>query len=244
MLTASPHHTYHSVTEIDGTRPWQHYHKDITITPETESLRIILQLSKATGFMQAKNISLRPLQKNPWLQKLQIPARICFSVFLLYLIFPYLRNPKSILTGLLLCIIALMIIAAISLPAKTKNTLTSSVKEGARQITTTLSTQKQQTLYTNFPIKVDSTKIGHFILFIFLGLLLQATQPRKKSLCILIDIVLFAGTTELIQLYIDGRGALLTDAFIDCSGGFLGVAFLKMKSLKTKNEMPPPAPPA
>lgn len=218
------HKTHHVVAALDGTRTWQHYQKDFVIAPDTESLRVIIQIHNASGSMQAKNISLRPVAKSLWYKNLQYPALACLYLFLLYLIFPYLRKQKSLLLNLLLSIIALSIIAIISLPATTKKLLKNNVEDGAKQIAATLHSQNQRILPTTLPIGVDSTKIGHFAFFILLGLLLRSAQPKRKARWILIDIILFAGTTELIQLYIDGRGALWTDALIDSSGGILGVA--------------------
>lgn len=49
------------------------------------------------------------------------------------------------------------------------------------------------------------------------------------------DIICFAGVTELMQVFIDGRTPLLNDCLLDVSGGFVGILlFLSFFRGRTK----------
>ncbi|WP_162096682.1 VanZ family protein [Desulfotalea psychrophila] len=66
--------------------------------------------------------------------------------------------------------------------------------------------------------KLDITKIAHFILFGILGGLLHFLRGRTLLLLTLLDISIVSSGTELMQLFIDGRSALVGDVLIDLAG--------------------------
>ena len=57
-------------------------------------------------------------------------------------------------------------------------------------------------------------KAGHFVLFLSLGLCLAAISLTDKKKILLMDIICFAGVTELMQMLIEGRTPLLKDCFL------------------------------
>ena len=55
---------------------------------------------------------------------------------------------------------------------------------------------------------LDISKLAHFVLFGLLTFLLLWQHQKPKPLLILIDVLMLACATELLQLFVEGRGAL------------------------------------
>jgi len=66
---------------------------------------------------------------------------------------------------------------------------------------------KKTTIANNRVIKQLNyiPKAGHFVLFLSLGLCLAAILLTDKKKILLMDIICFAGVTELMQMFIEGR---------------------------------------
>jgi VanZ family protein len=64
----------------------------------------------------------------------------------------------------------------------------------------------------------DITKVAHFLLFAILGGLLYVRQGRGSVWRVVVDTGMFACGTELVQLFVDGRSALVGDVVLDMGG--------------------------
>lgn len=53
-------------------------------------------------------------------------------------------------------------------------------------------------------------------------------MAKEPTLQLMILILLLAGGTEIVQLYIDGRSPLFTDFLIDAAGGLSGIALIRL----------------
>lgn len=84
---------------------------------------------------------------------------------------------------------------------------------------------------------IDITKIAHFALFGLLAVLLLWQNSNSKPSFIIADIFMFACGTELVQLYSEGRSALLTDIVIDMAGCGAGMLLIVVAR---RNKLTPP----
>jgi VanZ family protein len=71
-------------------------------------------------------------------------------------------------------------------------------------------------------------KIGHFFFFFLFGLVFSFLQKDESDTMVITNIVLLAGSTEIIQLFIDGRSFLLWDIIIDLNGALYGFILSKL----------------
>lgn len=234
-------HLSQSLVSISGTTPWQTYSKIFTISPKTDYLVIRVEINNATGLLAAKNLKLYNAIPNPRYNPLRILLFCTWGAFCVLLFFPYLKTSPPILKLIIVCV-SFALIGGITMNADFKNTLRSNIykkieyaskllhqaPEGnsiasdrhhnqnikeAPLFLTTLS-QKQKTL--------DVTKFAHILLFMILGYLF--IQNGAKPIIIVVkDIIFLSCITEMLQLFIDGRSALIGDVFIDIIGGITGI---------------------
>ncbi len=61
------------------------------------------------------------------------------------------------------------------------------------------------------------------MLFFLLALLLVGWQSPSKPYRVLLNIIMLAVATEMMQVFIDGRGALWVDVLIDVGGGSIPI---------------------
>ena len=71
------------------------------------------------------------------------------------------------------------------------------------------------------------TGSGHFVFFGFLGLGLTVALPRHWKL-LLLDVGMLAGATEVMQIFVEGRTALIGDCLLDLAGAGCGLALVSL----------------
>ena len=64
-------------------------------------------------------------------------------------------------------------------------------------------------------MRIDITKVAHLLLFALLGGLLYVRQGRGAIGRTLVDTGMLACGTELLQLFVDDRSALVGDGWLD-----------------------------
>ena len=64
--------------------------------------------------------------------------------------------------------------------------------------------------------------------FFLFSLVFSLLQKDESDTMVIINILLLAGSTEIMQLYIDGRFFLLWDVIIDLNGAFYGFILSKL----------------
>lgn len=140
-------------------------------------------------------------------------------------------------------LLAILLMAAIfSFSAQNAHTSGTLSKRVTRQIIDTLPQTREQ----SEPQKADMVretenivrKSAHFVLFAVLAVcmtLVLGTFMKKRWLIYLAAIAfcfLYACSDELHQLFVDGRGASLSDVFLDTAGATVGILlYLLMKRI-------------
>lgn len=82
-------------------------------------------------------------------------------------------------------------------------------------------------LFTIIPIR----KCAHMFLYFVLGILMFMFLRFKTNhphIIAIIGCYIYACSDEIHQLFVDGRGALLSDTFIDLAGGIAGIIFISI----------------
>ncbi len=197
---------------LTGTRSWENYRAYFTIAPDTRSIRIMAELSHATGTLQLKNIHLVPVLENPnhfWIQACLLAS---WSILFLLLLGTCLSvSHHTPLVRLALTAAFASIIIGTTLPGKIKNQLSD-------EVTTQIQAESQS---FKAIIPWDLSKVWHVAVFFLLGMALKATMKQPWFAHLFIMILLATGT-ELAQLFISNRSPLVSDVLIDVAGGFGG----------------------
>ncbi len=74
----------------------------------------------------------------------------------------------------------------------------------------------------------DLAKAGHFFFFFLFALVFSLLQKDESDTMVVINLLLLAGSTEIMQLFIDGRSFLLWDIIIDLNGALYGFILSKL----------------
>lgn len=220
----------HAAVALTGSHDWKNYRKAFTIAPGTQKIQLLAQLNQATGSLQIRNIHIYPVHENEAYQSarnLILPAWGAY--FLLFAGSFLFIDKKNFFIRLLLVSVFISIIAGITLPGDIKNLVLSDVK---------VQLDSESELF-KAAIPWDLSKVWHFCFFFLFGLILLAMLDKASILQGVTMVFLLAGSTELAQLYIEGRTPLVSDFFIDAAGGIVGMILTRLVSIVIKTSPAP-----
>lgn len=210
-----PHH----VASIHGTHEWDSYNKYFIINPETNKIIVSAQLSQCTGSLWIKNIHLYPVIKTPVYIYFKIIVLTAWGVYLVLLLGPCFINEKNnFVIRIILVLVFILIIIGVTIPSDMKFQIT----DYANELINSLG------VVSEGYFTLDLAKIGHFFFFFLFGLVFSFLQKDESDTMVITNIVLLAGSTEIMQLFIDGRSFLLWDIIIDLNGALYGFILSKL----------------
>jgi len=216
----------HEVISLTGNNPEQHYEHIFTISPAAKELRVTIQLNHCTGAMTARELSLRPVSQTPYHPWLKWSLLTLWLLFLLRMLTPPPGADHGRIMKFLVYAVAGLIIVGTFMPSQYKEELKQTVENQSAPITGIagkIIKQDHQPSELPHDPEYNIDKISHFAIFLLFALLrLRLVGPRRIGQ-VLVEILILAGASELMQLYADGRSALLTDVVIDYSGGLFGI---------------------
>lgn len=237
----------HVLASLEGTNNWTEYRANFPIQPEASDVRVILQLSRCTGELYCRDMSLFKLEKNPVFGVVQwsiMGGWFCFSMFLFGPVLSWAC--QGWWKSALIVFTILSIIVGTTLPGALKTALKDDLIQGTKSSVKGLSgvdvvtSAKDMARKFSIPEKtlkatLDITKFAHFGLFGMLTFLLLWQGLQPKPLFILTDVLMLACATEFLQLFVEGRGALPLDVVIDMAGSVTGLLIWKKLNRGRRN---------
>ncbi|MDO8282090.1 MAG: VanZ family protein [Thermodesulfovibrionia bacterium] len=228
----------HVVVALTGDNPWKRYEMLFKIKPEAEQVRVIAQLIKVTGSMWVKNLSLREAVEKPIYKYWQF-IYVLWFIFLAWLLPPLVIDCN----GMILKAVVFFTVTVILFGALTPGTSKLQFQEDAAGTIKKITGQERPNIEIKDKIAVQeklkitkrwilADKSGHFILFSILALSLAAGFSMDRYMMLIIVVAMFAGTTEVMQFFVDDRTPQIYDWLIDLSGavsGFLLFAAVRRK---------------
>lgn len=229
----APHH----VASLAGTRPWRQYSQVFEIIPAAEQLRVSAQLPRATGILWVKNLSLREVYKKTTTVYFMTGGIILWGLFLAWLVIPYIAAGRTFFLRALVFLSVFAVLMGTLSPGVSKLQFQKdSVQviqnfiEQPEEIASIQSSERDKNKAEQdrrlFNLLQAATKSGHFILFALLGLSLPIALPLADRRFLLIDLLMLAAATELMQFFIQGRTPLVKDFLIDVAGIIVGLAIV------------------
>jgi VanZ family protein len=218
----------HEVVSLAGNQGWQKYSKVFHIPKGTQTVQVAAQMSQCSGEFSLQNPHLYRVVESPLYTLSKWLALPLWGAFFISLLQPSLRGKGKNLSKLLLILTLTVIGIGITLSSLTKNNLRDEILQEAKSYTAPVKQIVKTTLEVEhiLPFKlphVDITKLAHFFLFALLALILLLINPQISCQALLINLLLIACSTELIQLYMEGRSPLFRDLVIDMAGGSVTV---------------------
>lgn len=215
----------HVVASLTDTHDWQSYRNSFYITPKTRSIWVAAELNQSTGSLQLRNLQLYPVSETQTYSRIRSIILFSWSAFFLLLTGSCLfAEKRSMLFRILLACAFISIIVGTSLPGNMKDSVSHQIE---MQIDTDSPAFKTV-------IPWDLSKVWHVCFFFLLGLILCLMLRNQPAIQIMAIILMMAGGTEIVQLYIDGRTPLVSDFFIDTAGGIVGMALIRLLGMNRK----------
>lgn len=224
----------HQVVALEGTHDWQTYETVFHVLPEAHEIRVILQLSRCTGTVWAQGISLRQVEEAQWYPWLKMTVLGLWAVFLLWIIVACVQRGKiGKLGGAFLGVSFLVLLVGIAMPADVKHDLQESFAghlsqaDGVQQFVKKI-LQEDRAIYFSW---LSPSRITHFFLFAAFGFF-GSFFSKGKSKYFLLDLLMLAVATEMIQFYVEGRTPQFGDGAADFAGGLAAVLVVQKWRLK------------
>ncbi len=204
---------------LTGTQDWESYQNFFYIPPETQSARVVAEIHLSTGSFQVRNLHLYPVNETTtylWAKKIIL---FSWGAFFLLLVGSCLfAEKRSPLFRLILMSAFISIVIGTSLPGYMKTTVMYEVEAQMDEISPT---------FTDI-VPMDLSNLWHAGIFFLLGLILGLMMKQASLIQIIAIIMMMAGGTEIVQLYIDGRTPQISDFLIDSAGGLAGIMLIRL----------------
>lgn len=215
----------HEVIGLSGSNQGRQYNHIFAISPEAHEIRVVAQLAHCTGTMTIKNLSLQPVSQTPYHPYLKWSLLCLWAIFLSLMLDVEPANNGRIMKYLVYIAAGLIIIGTF-IPAQLKEEIEQTIKKQSAPVTNiTNKLMKQSDNANNLPHnpEINIDKLCHFFFFAIFACLRFHTIGHKKTRDVLLEILILACASELMQLYAEGRSAQVTDVLIDCAGGMTGI---------------------
>lgn len=226
----------HSVAALEGTNNWQNYEEVFTTSPANSEIRVIVQMGRCSGDLFIKNLSVYEVEETSLYTLAKWLIKGAWIVFIFVLFVPGLKGEGSAFLKICIVLTVVGIVVGTTLPGQVKNELKGDITEEVNSYTAPVEKAAEKFIGTGTAHynlwKPDSTKIAHFCLFALLAFLILRKDPYQQKRVLLIELLMLAIATELMQFYVEGRSPLFTDVLIDMGGGSLVLAIGNLKLMK------------
>jgi hypothetical protein len=214
----------HQVVVLEGDNPWRHYAEVFSISSQAAETRVELQLAKASGTLWGKDLSLQKVEIVPFFHYGRYALFLLWGLFLLWLLIPVVAVKFCYLSQAGLFVVLAVTLGGIFLPGDLKQETLVWLKEWLHTFFDFSPSFAAEAEIGGFErlFWFNVTKVMHFLLFALLALMLSFSGTKRRT-HLLFDLWMLAAATELLQLFIPGRTAQLTDWLIDGAGIVLGL---------------------
>ncbi|MHB8473027.1 MAG: VanZ family protein [Gammaproteobacteria bacterium] len=218
----------HILTSQWGSTDWQTFEKTFAVHPDTTKIATLVQLVQSTGVLQIKSCSLRPIALKASFQQYRVAILLVWLGVILWVTFPIVRSGLYTRNHTVIMILAAGIIVGVLLPENIKEYIGSqssySIATGFLPILPTHFNDTDSFRLSPLLPTFSIYKAGHFAMFMLLAIaVFGGGYYKSRRLPLFSYLVLFAFTTEVLQLFMEGRTAALGDFIVDSLGIMLGL---------------------
>ncbi len=214
----------HLMAGLSGKHDWEQHEGVFRVYSDSANVTLSIQIMQTTGTLLVRNLSLRPLAEKRSFQTYRNIAISLWALAGIWIIAPMVKAAFGNAQRTTILAVALTVLAGVLMPESLKEhigrTLFPSLAKVAAGMVSYGTFQFLPVLRTP-----DIYKVGHFFLFALLAAIALYRRPyalsRSETFACLI---LFAFVTEVLQLFIPGRAALLSDVIVDSAGMVMGLA--------------------
>jgi len=214
----------HVLSALTGSRDWMVETKVFAVAEGVAELKVAAQLMHSPGELWVKGCRLSKLELSQDFHAWRYALLTLWIGVGAGLILPWLRGGLLHAQDPLKRLLTAAILAGVLMPGEVKHQVGGWLARHGLQPAAVPDAFYKSSDFPYFETSLhwpdwDGFKLGHLGLFACLAFVLGAD---RSGWWVLSKLALFAGATEVLQLFIQGRTPKLTDIAIDCAGVLLG----------------------
>jgi VanZ like family len=224
----------HNFTSLTGSHDWEHHEGVFPVYADSPSVSLYAQITMTTGTLLVRSLSLRPVVEKPSFTVYRHITITLWALAGIWIVAPIVKSAIGNPQRTIVLVLALAVVAGVLMPEPLKEYF-------GRTLNPSLTTEPSGTIsfgtFQFLPLlrTRDIFKLGHFILFTLLAAAALYRRPYAFSRSgTFACLILFAFVTEVLQLFVPGRTALLSDVIIDSAGIVTGQLLLRMSRADTR----------
>jgi len=215
----------HLLTALTGSRAWTAATQVFAVAAGVAELKVAAQLMHSPGQLWVKDCRLNKLALSQHFHAWRYVLLTLWISLGAGLLLVWLRSGLSKAQDPVKCLLTMGILAGVLMPGSVKHQVGGWLVRYGLQSAASADVFFQSSDFPYFDTALhwpdwDMFKLGHFGLFACLAFVLSVKGSGRR---VLPALALFAGASEVLQLFIQGRTPRLSDIAIDCGGVLLGV---------------------
>ena len=222
----------HSVTLLEGTETWKPYSVAIPVAGEATGLILGVGMTRASGVMEVRNLSLLSASERPSFRILSFTLLALLGGVVVWISIPVFRSMTASPVRAASGAIGALILAAVVMPGSIKRQIIDAFGLAGRAATvfsTWLAGKSAAFGWGLYPyLQLPPSKIGHFLFFALIAGVSRVAWPYAGGGALSIYFLIFAATTETLQFYAVDRTPSLRDVAIDMAGILVGLACVSL----------------
>ncbi|WFP49536.1 VanZ family protein [Methylomonas sp. EFPC3] len=224
----------HLLISKNGTSDWTYHERVFRVNENTTKLQLIIQLIHAKGQLEVKSPSIRQVKPNIAFERYRCWFIAIWTCLGLWIAFPLVCRAAQSRNQAAILVIGIGILAGVLMPQAIKEYIGDMLWSSADMAAVHDHGEPMRVfkLTTSLP-ELDKYKYGHFVMFALLCVAASKRSPFNPPIFQTVQLtILFAVATEVLQLFVPGRGPQLGDIIIDTAGIFTGSVLSMLSRLK------------
>ena len=218
----------HLLAKRDGSQEWEAVDKVFALAADVAKVEVAVQMSHASGELWVKSCSLRPVMLKSAFKQYRLALLWAWGFTALWIAWPFLRASVKSPAHAGVVLLALGIFFGVLTPEQIKEAIGVAIwPTTERNFDANLGTEFNDEQSFGLELKLpnpDIFKVGHFVMFGLLSMVLAAGKAyRMPTVRLLFYLLLMALVSEVLQLFMPGRGPQLGDIAVDGAGVLTGL---------------------
>jgi hypothetical protein len=223
----------HVVAALTGSVAWREYARVFQVPTGAATIKVAVQLHQTMGLLEARRLSLHRVGETGWYPWLRWGVLALWLLFMSLVFVPAYFPDRGLLTrraGALPLLLIFLIILGTTIPGSLERQVAHDLETGVEGVADLVGKSRTGQAIVEWSQAdkfrrhlPESNELAHFGLFAALAALTLICCPAKPWPPLIGDLLLLAGGTELMQMYVDGRNPRWTDLGTDLYGGAIGI---------------------
>lgn len=218
----------HLLAKREGSHDWERAAKTFAIASDVAKVEVSAQMSNSSGELWIKSCSLRPVMLKTTFKQYRSLLMWLWGITLAWMALPLLRASLQRWPHALLLLLLGVIFLGVLAPEPLKQAFGEMVWPGTEHdaeanVGVAFDDAQVFGLALRLP-NPDIFKLGHFVMFGLLAMMLASGRAyRLTTASLMFHVLLLALVSEVLQLFMPGRGPQLGDIAIDAAGALTGL---------------------